>query len=130
MRITNRGAHTGALFYRHRGSGIRRALWPRVLTPRAPSNPHNRFTPAFVNTILPLNICTFALLARATAARYNQVMNTSLFDQVRQLWKNRLNWSKHFGTTSSSEMPYQVRGKSRRLSSTGGFRSMLLIPMM
>jgi putative addiction module component (TIGR02574 family) len=33
----------------------------------------------------PLNIFAFAYLARATAARYNHAMNTSLFDQVRQL---------------------------------------------
>jgi putative addiction module component (TIGR02574 family) len=33
----------------------------------------------------PLNIFAFASLARATAARYNQAMNTSLFNQVRQL---------------------------------------------
>jgi hypothetical protein len=33
----------------------------------------------------PLNIFAFASLARAAAARYNYAMNTSLFDQVRQL---------------------------------------------
>jgi putative addiction module component (TIGR02574 family) len=33
----------------------------------------------------PLNIFAFAYLTRATAARYNHEMNTSLFDQVRQL---------------------------------------------
>jgi putative addiction module component (TIGR02574 family) len=33
----------------------------------------------------PLNIFAFTYLARATAARYNHAMNTSLFDQVRQL---------------------------------------------
>ena len=40
-----------------------------------------------VNTLLgeSLNIFTFASLARAAAARYNYAMNTSLFDQVRQL---------------------------------------------
>ena len=42
---------------------------------------------ASVNTVLgePLNIFAFASLARAAAARYNYDMNTSLFDQVRQL---------------------------------------------
>jgi putative addiction module component (TIGR02574 family) len=50
------------------------------------SNPHRSFTPPSVNTILrPLNVFAFASLARAPAARYNQAMNTSLFDQVRQL---------------------------------------------
>ena len=33
----------------------------------------------------PLNIFAFASLARVAAARYDQAMNTSLFDQVRQL---------------------------------------------
>jgi putative addiction module component (TIGR02574 family) len=33
----------------------------------------------------PLDIFAFASLARAAAARYNYPMNTSLFDQVRQL---------------------------------------------
>ena len=33
----------------------------------------------------PLNIFAFASLGRDTAARYNYAMNTSLFDQVRQL---------------------------------------------
>ena len=42
--------------------------------------------PTSVNTLFePLNIFAFASLARATVARYNHVMNTSLFDQVRQL---------------------------------------------
>ena len=43
--------------------------------------------PASANTLLgePLNIFAFASLARAAAARYNWAMNTSLFDQVRQL---------------------------------------------
>jgi hypothetical protein len=35
-----------------------------------------------------------------------------------------------FGTTSSSEMPYQVQQKHRRLNSTGGFRSMRRILTM
>jgi putative addiction module component (TIGR02574 family) len=52
----------------------------------APSFPHHRFTPTSVNALLgPLNIFAFACLARATVARYNRAMNTSLFDQVRQL---------------------------------------------
>jgi putative addiction module component (TIGR02574 family) len=51
-----------------------------------PSNPHRGFAPPSVNTILgPLNVFAFASLARAATARYNQAMNTSLFDQVRQL---------------------------------------------
>jgi putative addiction module component (TIGR02574 family) len=33
----------------------------------------------------PSNICSFARLTRAAAGRYNGVMNTSLFDQVREL---------------------------------------------
>jgi putative addiction module component (TIGR02574 family) len=33
----------------------------------------------------PLNIFAFASLTRAAAARYNYSMNTSLFNQVRQL---------------------------------------------
>jgi putative addiction module component (TIGR02574 family) len=40
-----------------------------------------------LNTLLgePLNIFAFASLSRAGAASYNCAMNTSLFDQVRQL---------------------------------------------
>jgi putative addiction module component (TIGR02574 family) len=46
----------------------------------------NRLLETSVNTLLgPLNIFAFASLARATVARYNHAMNTSLFDQVRQL---------------------------------------------
>jgi hypothetical protein len=33
----------------------------------------------------PSNICSFARLTRAADGRYNAVMNTSLFDQVREL---------------------------------------------
>ena len=50
-----------------------------------PSNPHRGFTPPSVNIILgPLNVFAFASLARAPQ-RYNHAMNTSLFNQVRQL---------------------------------------------
>jgi putative addiction module component (TIGR02574 family) len=45
------------------------------------------FGPPSVNTLLgePLNIFAFASLGRGAATRYNYAMNTSLFDQVRQL---------------------------------------------
>jgi putative addiction module component (TIGR02574 family) len=44
------------------------------------------FGPPSVNTLgEPLNIYAFASLGRGAAARYNYAMNTSLFDQVRQL---------------------------------------------
>ena len=52
----------------------------------APSNPQHRFTPAFVNTTLgPPEYLRIFLIVRVAAARYNYAMNTSLFDQVRQL---------------------------------------------
>jgi putative addiction module component (TIGR02574 family) len=60
-----------------------------ALSPGCPPGPilTTGFRPASVNTLLgkPLDIFAVASLARAAAARYNYAMNTSLFDQVRQL---------------------------------------------
>ena len=60
-----------------------------AFSPGCPTGPilTTGYRPASVITLLgePVNIFAFASLARAAAARYNCAMNTSLFDQVRQL---------------------------------------------
>jgi hypothetical protein len=78
--------------------------------------------------------CTFHIWAESMV-RLDQVrakLLTIVGEQLvrHEMFRIDLNWSKRFGTTSSSEMPYQVQQKHRRLNSTGGFPSMRRILMM